>query len=446
MRLRRPAFAVVLASACLLPLPAAGQTFNLRDLLTDFVLQGITLAPPVTGISHEAHFIGADSPQSVALQQFNGELSNELSAFPLASSAGGFTYNYDASIGAFIRAADSFGPIYAERASTVGKGKLNVGLNYSHFTFDRIDDLNLRDGDVRLVFTHQDVNGDKSNLKPYVEGDVITARLFLKVNTDITAFVLTYGMSHRLDIGVAVPLVRVSLDAETDAAVQRQATGASSPIHTFLNGGTTEVFRQTGSASGVGDIVLRAKLRIAEGRLGGVAVAADLRLPTGEERDLLGTGATQGKAFVVGSLRVGPLSPHLNAGYTWSANPSGGRRIPDEIAYTGGFDWALSPRLTFAADAIGRTLRKAQAVRVVETTFQYNTNPDPSPTAVPDVHTASFPRLISESRDSNSLLGSVGLKINPFGNFLLTINGLFALNHNGLADKFAPLVGFDYSF
>lgn len=444
MRFCRSASAFAVASLCLLPLPAAGQTFNLRDLLTDFVRQGITLAPPVTGISHEAHFIGADSPQFVALQQFNGELSNELSAFPLASSAGGFTYNYDASIGAFTRAADSFGPIYAERASTIGKGKLNIGLNYSHFTFDRIDDLNLRDGDVRLVFTHQDVNGDKSNLKPYVEGDVITARLFLKVNTDITAFVLSYGVSDRLDIGVAVPLVRVSLDAETDAAVQRLATGPGSPIHTFLGGGTTEVFRQTGSASGVGDILLQAKMRIAQGRLGGVAVAADLRLPTGEERDLLGTGATQAKAFVVGSLRLGPFSPHINAGYTWSANASGGRRIPDEIAYTGGFDWALTPRLTFAADAIGRTLRKAQVVRVVETTFQYNTNPDPA--AVPDVHTASFPRLISESRDSSSLLGSVGLKINPFGNFLLTINGLFALNHKGLADKFAPLVGFDYSF
>lgn len=442
MRFRR--VCVVFAISSLVPLAARAQTFNLRDLLTSFVLAGITLAPPTTGVSHEAHFIGADSPQVQALQQFNGQLSNELSAFPLASSAGGFTYNYDPSIGAFTRVSDSFGPIYAERASTVGKGRLNIGVNYSHFTFDRVDGLNLRDGDIRLVFTHQDVNNDHSNLEPNVEGDVITARLFLKVRTDITAFVLTYGVTDRLDVGVAVPIVRVSLDAQTDAVVQRIATGAASPIHTFLNGGTKESFRQSGDASGVGDVLLRGKFRIIEGRLGGLAVAADVRLPTGEERDLLGTGAAQAKGFLVGSLRIGTFSPHLNAGYTWSANASGGRRIPDEISYTGGFDWALSPRLTFAADAVGRTLRKAQTVSVVNTTFQFNTNSDIN--APPDVHTAVFPRLISESRDSSSLLGSVGLKINPFGNFLLTINGLFSLNQKGLQDRFSPLVGVDYSF
>jgi hypothetical protein len=186
MRLRRSA--LVFGILGMLPLTALGQTFNLRDLLTDFLREGITLAPPATGFSHQAHFIGEDSPQFLALQQFNTELSNQLSSFPLASSAGGFTYNFDPSLGVFTRAAESFGPIYAERAETVGKGKMNVGINYSHFTFDRIDQLGLRDGDARLVFTHQDTNGDHTDLQFPFEGDVITARLFLKVNTDITAF------------------------------------------------------------------------------------------------------------------------------------------------------------------------------------------------------------------------------------------------------------------
>jgi hypothetical protein len=60
--------------------------------------------------------------------------------------------------------------------------------------------------------------------------------------------------------------------------------------------------------------------------------------------------------------------------------------------------------------------------------------------------TAIFPRLVAEQGDSNSLLGSIGLKINPFGNFLLTVNGLFRLNDEGLQDDFAPLVAVDYSF
>ncbi|MEO8430938.1 MAG: transporter [Acidobacteriota bacterium] len=442
MRLRT--LGLVLALTASAPAAARAQSFNLRDLLTDFLHEGITLAPPAAGFSHQAHFIGEDSPQFTALQQFNSELANQLSSFPLASSAGGFTYNFDPALGVFTRASDSFGPIYAERAETIGKGKLNAGINYSHFTFDRIDALGLREGDARLVFTHQDTNQDHTNLEFWFEGDVITARLFLKVDTDITAFVLTYGVTDRLDVGVAVPIVRVGIEAQTDATIVRQATGIASPIHTFVNGGTAESFRQNGSASGVGDVVLRGKLGLLQGRTGGLALAADVRVPTGEEQDLLGTGSTQVKGYLVGSLHLGSFSPHINAGYNWTSRARGGRDLPDEIAYTGGFDWALSPRLTFAADVLGRTYRRAQVVRVVDTTFQYNVIQNPA--APPEIHTAVFPRLVSETRDTTTLLGSAGLKINPFGNFLLTINGLFALDRNGLQDRFSPLVGFDYSF
>jgi len=425
---------------------ASGQTFNLRDLLTDFLRAGITLAPPAAPFpSHEAHFIAADSPQFLAVQQFSGALANQLSSFPIASSAGGFTYRFDPALGVFTRSADSFGPVYAERADTIGKGKFNLGLNYSHFTFDHIGDLSLRDGDVRLVFTHQDVNRDQSDLQPFFEGDVITARLFLKIKTDITAFVVSYGVSDRLDLGVAIPLVHVDLEAQTDATIQRIATGTTAPdIHRFVNGGSTESFRQGGSASGVGDVVLRGKYQFLRGDRGGLAIAEDLRLPTGEERDLLGTGATQAKTFLIGSLHLGQFSPHVNAGYTWSSSAGDEAEIPDEISYTAGFDWAVSPRMTFAVDLLGRDFIRTRVVRVVDTTFEANTNTNPA--APPTIVTATFPRLVAERGDSNSLLGSIGIKINPFGNFLLTVNGLFSLNRKGLQDDFAPLVAVDYSF
>lgn len=423
--------------------PLGAQAFNLRDLLTEFLRAGITLAPPMSGPSHVAHFIGQDSPQFVALEQFSSALANQLSSFPIASSAGGFTYRFDPALGVFTRSADSFGPIYAERAETVGKGKFNLGVNYSHFTFDHIDDLSLRDDDLRLVFTHADVNQDQSNLQPFVEGDVITARLFLKIETDITALVVSYGVSDRLDVGVALPFVRVDLEAQTDTAIQRIAT-RDAAIHEFVGGGTTETFRQRGSASGVGDVVLRGKYQLLRGERGGLAVAEDVRLPTGEERDLLGTGATQARTFLIGSLRLGAFSPHLNAGYTWSSDAEEGSDVPDEISYTAGFDWALSPRMTVAVDLVGRNFLDSREVRVVDTTFRANTNRDPA--APPTIVTETFPRLISEEGDTNSLLGSIGFKVNPFGSFLLTVNGLFSLNREGLSDDFAPLIAVDYSF
>lgn len=435
---------VCLAVAGLLAARASGQAFNLRDLLTEFLREGITLAPPTAPFpSHEAHFIAGDSPQFGAVQQFSAGIANQLSSFPIASSAGGFTYRFDPALGVFTRTADSFGPVYAERAATIGKGKFNLGLNYSHYTFDRIDDLALRDGELRLVFTHEDVNRDANNLQPWFEGDVITARLFLKIETDITAFVVSYGVTDRLDLGVAVPLVHVDLDAQADATIQRIATSTSAPdIHLFVNGSTSETFRRSGSASGVGDVVLRGKFQLVRGERGGLSIAEDLRLPTGEERDLLGTGATQAKTFLIGSLHLGTFSPHVNAGYTWSSNTDDDTEIPDEISYTAGFDWAVSPRMTFAVDVLGRNFVNSRVVRVVDATFQANTNPG----GPPNIVTATFPRLVAEEGDSNALLGSVGLKINPFGNVLLTVNGLFRLNREGLQDDFAPLVGVDWSF
>ncbi len=443
MRRSRPLLA--LCAVILSAAPLAAQSFNLRDLLTDFLREGITLAPPPEGFrNHSAHFIGDESPQFRALQQFSSQIAYQLSSFPLASSAGGFTYRFDPSLGVLTRVSDSFGPIYAERVDTVGKGRFNLGVNYSHFTFDEIDNLNLRDGHVRLVFTHQDANHDGTTLSPFFEGDVVTAQLLLKIKTDIAAFVLTYGITDRFDVGVAVPIVKVSLDAVTNASIDRLATATAAPgIHRFPNGQSTESFRQSGDASGVGDVVLRAKYRMLEGPRAGLALETDVRVPTGEERDLLGTGATQLKAFLVGSAHLGAFSPHVNGGYSWSLEPAGTPQVPDEIVYTGGFDWALSPRLTFAVDVLGRTFRHSQSVSVVDTTFQANTSADP---ANPNIVSAVLPRLVTTPGNVNTLLGSVGLKMNPFGNFLLTLNGLFPLNSEGLQDGFTPLVGIDYSF
>src|SRR4030095_7563432 len=135
-------------------------------------------------------------------------------------------------------------------------------------------------------------NGNNETL--FFEGDVITAQLSLKITTDITAVVFNYGITDRFDVGTAIPIVRVAIDARTDAAIDRLATGTVAPgIHRFQNGSDRETFSQSGSASGVGDVVLRAKYRLTAGTKCGLAIGTDFRLPTGDERDLLGTGAPE---------------------------------------------------------------------------------------------------------------------------------------------------------
>src|SRR5262249_18301610 len=151
-------------------------------------------------------------------------------------------------------------------------------------------------------------------------------------------------------------------------------------IHRFPGEKQSESFEDSGNATGVGDVVLRGKFRLVGGSGGGLALAADVRLPTGEERDLLGTGATQVRGSLIGSVRLGNFSPHVNGGYTWSTKPRDDRTpeeksppnggtplprltIPDQIDYSAGFDWAVHPRVTVAVDVLGRTFRRTQIVR-----------------------------------------------------------------------------------
>ena len=77
---------------------------------------------------------------------------DQLSSFPLGSASGGFSWTFDSASGAFVRASNSFGPVFAERALTIGRKRLNAGVNYQHVTFDHLDGRSLS-GDEIVGYT-----------------------------------------------------------------------------------------------------------------------------------------------------------------------------------------------------------------------------------------------------------------------------------------------------
>ena len=341
------------------------------------------------------------------------------------------------------RTTDSFGPVYTERADTIGKGRFNFGVNFSSFTFDSIDGLSLRDGDMKLVFTHQPI----SNPPQFFEGDVITSDLVMKITTDVTAFVLTYGLTDEIDFGLAVPIAKVNMLAKSTATIQRLATGLCClGTHQFVGGGTTSTISSSGEASGLGDILARAKFRILRGSMGSLGILADVRMPTGDELDLLGAGVTQVRGAVLGSLHFNPVSLHFNGGYTWASENNGVKTVPDQINYNFGVDVALHPRFTLVGEFIGQDLLNTEAVVVENHTYEASQASATPPTTFTPV-SAVFPRLVvNPVSNQNRMSASVGVRINPVGNLLVTLNGLIPLNNNGLQDKFTPLVAIDYSF
>ena len=129
---------------------------------------------------------------------------NQLSSFPLASASGGFTWTLDTASGAFTRASNSFGPIFAERPLTIGRRRLNVGANFQHVTFDHLEERSLRGGEIVSYLDAPLPNGDHI---------FFANSLDLKVKADTLSAFATYGVTDRLDIGVAVPINRVDVHA-----------------------------------------------------------------------------------------------------------------------------------------------------------------------------------------------------------------------------------------
>lgn len=431
----------LVAGVCLLMSPGAAWAQNpgLSGLLLRFFAPSNPVILADTG--HSAHF-GSQPGAQATLLQLNAGIASQIATFPLGSSSGGFSYVFDPALGVFSRATESFGPLFAERALSLGKGKVTFGSNYSRLTFDAFEGENLRNGDIKLFLKHVDTNGDNSNLDPFFEGDLITADLFLNIKAETTAFFASYGVSDRIDVGFALPYIRLDIDARIQEGINRLSTDTSPFLfHIFTNGTSNDVVRQRGSAEGLGDLVLRGKYLFKKSGTGGIAMGVDLRLPTGDENELLGSGATQAKVFAIASGGGGRFSPHVNAGYTFSRGGSlTTGELPDEINYTLGFDAVLSRRLTLTGDVIGRTLRDTNRIVKVEQEYKYRHGNNG------DILTSTITDFASRPGDLNVLLGSVGLKANPGGRLLLSANLLFSTGKRGLQDYLTPVFAIDYSF
>lgn len=443
MRFRRALFALSLVVVAAAPATAQEAPNGLAGLLLRFFSpqNPVILRPAAEPFNHSAHFASQPNAQET-LRQLNRGIASQLSTFPLGSSSAGFTYEFDPALGVFNRSTETFGPVFAERPITAGKKKLSFGLNFLRATYDRFEGQDLRGGDINLVLTHLDTNNDRSNLNPWFEGDLIGANLFLDLENDTTVLYANYGVSDRFDLGLAVPYQRLSLSARIGTSIEHVATGGDPfVVHAFANGTDVSEFRESGSAEGLGDIVVRGKYNFMRGASAGLAAAVDLRLPTGNEDDLLGSGATQAKLYLIGARPGKRFSPRVSGGYTLS---SGGSSfigdLPNEVDYSAGFDAALHRRVTLTADFIGRTLLSADRVVVEPRTFRFATRTDPT------VRETS--RLIPVAQQGNLTLslGSAGLKINPVGRLLLVGNVLFAIGDSGLQDKITPTFGIDYSF
>ncbi len=129
-------------------------------------------------------------------------------------------------------------------------------------------------------------------------------------------------------------------------------------------------FSDSGSAAGIGDVVLRGKFTVYRGEHLGFAGGMDFRLPTGDSLNFLGSGSLGVKPFGIVSYSA-RVSPHAEVGFEWNgASQLAGQNlvpganaaaidkkgpIPNRFLYIVGADVAVVKRLT----ARFRSLRTA---------------------------------------------------------------------------------------
>jgi hypothetical protein len=177
---------------------------------------------------------------------------------PFGAAQGGFLIKLDPSTGLQVRTATTFGPSFAERALTNGEGKVSAGVNFTSVTFDLLDDLEL--GGLLL----RSVTGGLP-----AQGRSGTENVKLTAQTIVTAGRM--GVSDKLDIGMVLPIVTLTVDGTT----------------TLRNGfGDTILFAQGSNVSkGLGDIAGLVKYRFVsfgsgQPDPGGMALMGTVRLPT----------------------------------------------------------------------------------------------------------------------------------------------------------------------
>jgi len=126
-----------LAVICVLPSTLHAQGTPLSQILPVLLGNTITLQPSnlADQPNHVAHFQpGFDQLQVPA--RVNESVLTLLSSYPIGTPGGGFTYVFDPALGSLSRSSDTFGPSFAERALTTGRGKVSVGFGYQRATYD----------------------------------------------------------------------------------------------------------------------------------------------------------------------------------------------------------------------------------------------------------------------------------------------------------------------
>jgi hypothetical protein len=424
--MRRP-FAVAALLVCMQSsLYAQTLSQRFRELFT-FGSCGQPLCLEVGG-EHGLHFIPSVTQGEHDLFAFlTGSVANTLASLPFVSATSGVTFRLVN--GQMVATSSSAGAIFAERAQTLGRGRLLSGVNVNQLDMRKLRGVPTHD--LVFRFAHQNV-GAAAMGDPVFENDVIEVSTRLDFNLVVTSIYASYGVHDNIDVGLLVPVVNVRLAGVSEARVLTFATPTPHVFGTTANPAAFADAVTDGSALGVGDVAVRVKAHLGQTQGFGFGVAGDIRLPTGDSANFLGSGQTSARVIGIVSGRIGNFGPHLNAGFNYRSGANQTSSIVGAI----GFDHLIADRVTFVGDILA-DLQTGDSKLLLPDPVVFN-----SPAPARRMHLTNIP----DDEQDNLVDASIGFKIQFPREYRLVTNLLVPLSDGGLRARYLWTLGFERSF
>jgi hypothetical protein len=342
---------------------------------------------------------------------------------------------------------------------------------------------------VNCTVNPQNPNDGNTGLCGFVRDRIDTVTNINLVLNQISASA-TFGLTSRIDVSLVVPIGNVAMNVTSDATIidnshsgnhQFKAPGCPLPPGSAVPSTSpcaNQTFASSSGATGIGDIVLRAKGVIWSGERSAVSIGADVRFPTGDAQNFLGSGTYGFTPFVVYSYSA-RISPHANIGFQENGNSILGGNIvppqpvgppqnittpstftqghlPNQFLYSGGADVIfVKTRLAGTFDLVGQRVFNARRAIVTSQSYLGACGPPglaPLDTSnsngyctAPDANTSQS--ALSQTKSSfNIISAALGAKLRVTDRFVIFGNALIKLNNGGLRATVVPLVGASFSF
>ncbi len=426
--------------AILFAAPGQVSAQSLRQKMERIFDESLRLQLGGSPDKHANHF----NPDRVATSQQTIDvltrfIGANISSFPLSSTSASVTF--DLSSGVPVRKTSSLGPVYTERAWSIGKGRTILGYNFTFMRLNRIRGLDTQS--LRFTFSHEDVGdpglGDSDN-----ELDTVDLFMNMDLEASVLAFYFTHGVTKRLDLSLAIPIVNVRMRADPVALMNSFTFVTNDSANHFFDGTTVNpVLSITpqpvdDDATGIGDIALQAKYNFLHGGRIKLAAVLGARLATGDQDNFLGAGDPSYRVALVASGTHEAGAPHLNLAYVFHQS----ELVRDQVDAFLAYDHKAGDRLTLAFEVLGRfeVGERLQGIDVPNSVFI--SRPISEGTFTREVNLTNLPEFENDHRVS----GGIGIKFAPRDFFVFIANVLVPLNDGGLRPDGIVTLGFEFNF